>query len=65
MTTVKTPLEIANLELAAIDAGIAQLTATYTANADVAETSYNLQLANKTNQKAAKETQIATLEAAE
>lgn len=70
-TEVKTPLEIAQLELVLIDAGIAQLTASYDSNvesvgksADIALANYNLQLAGKNNQKAAKEAQITVLQGA-
>ncbi len=53
-TEIKTPTEIAQLELAVINVQIEQMTAIY-----------NVQLARLNNQKAAKETQITTLQEAE
>lgn len=72
MTDTATPLEIAQLELATINAGIDQITTNYNnsvalaaKNADISLANYNLQLAQRNNQKAAKETQISTLQAAQ
>lgn len=58
MTETKTPLELADLELARYDADIAKLTESN--NFAVAD--FNLQLAQKNNQKAVVEARKAKLE---